>query len=123
MIKKLEINAVHLDLDPKLKAYVNKKVGKLDHYIPRHARESAHAEVFLKERKVKGKKECICEVVLKLPQETIMIKEATVNMFAAIDITEAKLKNQLKKYKDTHGAQRIHKRVIAHLKRHGEDTN
>jgi putative sigma-54 modulation protein len=117
MIKKLDINAVHLDLDPKLKSYVSKKVGRLDRYIPRHARESAHAEVFLKERKIKGKKECICEVVLQLPQDTITLNEATVNMYAAVDIVEAKLKNQLKKYKDTHGVHGLHRRVLSRLKR------
>ncbi len=114
---KLEISGVHTELDPKIKKYVRAKINRLEKYMPKHARESAHAEVFLKERKIKAKKECACEVVLHLPKGTIRVEEATMNMFAAVDIVEAKLKNQLKKYKETHSSLRIHKRVIARLRR------
>lgn len=117
MIQKLEINGVHTVLTDDLKKYITKKIGKLDRYMPRHARESAHAEVFVKERMIKAKKECLCEVVLHLPSSTITTKEATINMFAAVDIVEAKLKNQLKKYKDTHNSKRIHRRVLLKLRR------
>ncbi len=112
MIQKLEITGVHMKVDKKLHDYATKKIGKLDRYIPRHARESAHAEIFLKEAKIKAKKECTCEVVLHLPKETITTKETTMNSFAAVDIVEAKLKNQLKKYKDMHTPARFHRRVI-----------
>lgn len=114
---KLEITGVHVELDEKIKKYVTVKINKLEKYMPKHARESAHAEVFLKEKKIKTKKECACEVVLHLPKETIRIEEATINMYAAVDIVEAKLKNQLKKYKETHSSLRIHKRVLAKLRR------
>lgn len=114
---KLEITGVHVDLDPKIKKYVRVKIDKLEKYLPKHARESAHAEVFLKERMIKAKKECACEVVLHLPKETLRIQETTINMYAAVDIVEAKLKNQLKKYKETHSSLRIHKRVLAKFRR------
>jgi len=117
MIQKLEINGVHTVLTDDLKKYIIKKIGKLDRYLPRHARESAHAEIFVKEIMIKAKKECVCEVVLQLPGKTLTTKESTINMFAAVDIVEAKLKNQLKKYKDTHNSNRIHRRVIMRLKR------
>lgn len=118
MIQKLEITGVHFDVDPKLHAYVTKKIAKLDRYLPRHARESAHAEVFLKEAKIKAKKECTCEVVLHLPKtKTMTTKETTMNMFAAVDIVEAKLKNQLKKYKETHSSLRLHRRVLSKIRR------
>lgn len=116
MISKLEINGVHLDVDAKLKAYINKKIGKLDHYMSRQVRESAHVEVFLKERSLKGKKECQCEVVMHLPHDTITIKEATVNMFAAVDIVETKLKNQLKKYKDLHSNRGLKRTILKRFK-------
>jgi len=116
MIKKLEIDGVHATVNERLHKYVVKKIGKLDTYIPRHARESAHAEVKLKEAKAKDKNTCTCEVILHLPHEILAVKETTVNMYAAIDIVEAKLKNLLKKYKDTHSI-RPHRRVLARLKR------
>lgn len=117
MIQKLEINGVHAVLTDDLKKYITKKIGKLDRYMPRHARESAHAEVFVKERAVKAKQERECEVVLHLPGSTLIVKESTINMFAAVDIVEAKLKNQLKRYKDTHNAHKIHRKVITRFKR------
>ncbi len=85
--------------------------------MPRRARESAHAEIFVKEVKIKAKKENLCEVVLHVPGSVITVKESTINMFAAVDIVEAKLKNQLKKYKETHGSLRIHRRVLLRLRR------
>ncbi|HSX27404.1 MAG TPA: ribosome-associated translation inhibitor RaiA [Patescibacteria group bacterium] len=117
MIKKLEISGVHVSVDPKLHEYVSKKIGKLDRYIPKRARESTHAEVFLKEAKIKTKKECTCEVVMHLPGNKLMTKETTMNMFAAVDIVEAKLKNQLKKYKETHSSLKLHRRILARIRR------
>jgi ribosomal subunit interface protein len=117
MIGKLEIHGVHMDIDPKLFNYVTKKIGRLDHYASRHVRESLHCEVFLKEEMLKKRKVCTCEVVLHLPQETITTKESTMNIYAAVDIVENKLKNLLKKYKDTHGSLKIHRRILARLKR------
>ena len=85
--------------------------------MSRHSRASAHVEVILKEEKAKDKKQCVCEVVVHLPHENITTKQATVNMYAAVDIVEAKLRNQLKKYKETHDNPRLHQRVIAKLRR------
>jgi putative sigma-54 modulation protein len=113
MISKLEISTVHADVDKEINKYVKKKIGKLDDYMPKHARKSAHAEVKLKEAKLKARKESTCEVTIYVPDATIQASETTVNMYAAIDIVEEKLKTQLKKYKDQqastakHGARRI----------------
>jgi|SRR5690606_18898087 len=112
----MEISGIHFKVDPDIERYVEKKIGHLDRYIPRKARESAHVEVKLKEQKIKTKKECTCEVVLHLPHDTLMTKETTINMFAAVDIVETKLKNQLKKYKETHGVKRIHRRLLNKLR-------
>ncbi len=100
MINKLEITGIHTEATADIQKYVRKKIAKLDSYMPRHARKSAHAEVKLKESKAKDKKQCTCEVVLHVPGEVIMAKESTLNMYAAIDIVEQKLKTQLKRYKD-----------------------
>lgn len=109
---KIEINAIHTELNDDLKKYTTKKINKLDKYIPRRARESAHAEVKLKDASSKKKKQYTCEVVLHLPQENITTKETTLNMFAAVDIVETKLRNQLKKYKERHSVLRGHTRRL-----------
>ncbi len=116
MITKMEINGIHFDVDADLRKYVERKIGHLDRFFPRHARESAHAEVKLKERMIKTKKECTAEVILHLPHDTITTKETTINMYAAIDIVETKLKNQLKRYKEKHTDKRLHRRVLNKLR-------
>ncbi len=100
MIQKLEITASGVELDNDIKKYVNKKIGRLDKYITKHARKSAHAEVKLKLDKGKKNDKFMAEVVLQLPNETLTAKESTLNIYAAIDIVEAKLRSQLRKYKD-----------------------
>lgn len=117
MIQKFEIRGVHMDVDDNLKKYVNKKIGNLDRYLSRHNRDSAHAEVQLKEDRQKNKQHATCEVTLHLPGETIVVQESTVNMFAAVDIVEAKLKQQLQKYKDKHQSGKMHRHLFAKFRR------
>src|SRR5205814_2393216 len=100
MIARLEIDGVHVHVDEDLQRYVTKKIGRLDQYMSRHSRKSVHVEVKLIEEKIKARKQTTCEVIMHLPHETLMTKETTVNMYAAIDIVLTKLKNQLKKYKE-----------------------
>ena len=109
---KVEITGIHFDVSERLKNYIEKKITGLDKYVARRGRESARAEVKLKESKSKDKKEYTCEVILFLPGENIEAKDSTVNMFAAVDIVEAKLRTQLKKYKDLHGNPKLHRRLI-----------
>ena len=115
MLEKLVIDGVHFSPDEDLHKYVVKKIGKLDQYMSRHVRQSAHGEVKLKETKLKNRSQATCEVILHLPQDIITTKETTLNMYAAIDIVEAKLKNQLKHYKDKHSV-RFHRRLLAKIK-------
>ena len=118
MIQKLEISGVHLKVDDKLREYVTKKIGRLDQYMSRHSKASVHVEVWLKEAKAKDKNISTCEVVIHMPHDTITTKESTVNIYAAVDIVEAKLKNQVKRYKQTHEQPyRIHRRFMARLRR------
>jgi ribosomal subunit interface protein len=117
MIQKLTINGVHVDINDDLHKYIIKKIGHLDKYVGRHAQASARADVKLKETKAKDKKQCTCEVILRLPKESITVQESTINMYAAVDIVETKLRNQIKKYKDTHDVPRMHRRIINRLRR------
>ena len=98
MIEHLEINGVHVDVQDNIKKYVYRKIGRLDRILPRHARKSVRARVILSEIDAKHK-ESVCEVILKLPQKTISAKDQTTNMFSSVDIVEAKLARQIRKYK------------------------
>lgn len=116
MFKKFEVRGVHTAVDKRTRAYATKKIGRLDRYLSRHSRESAHADVHLKEVTAKDKNRFACEVTLHLPHQTIVVKEHAINMYAAIDITETKLKQQLQKYKDTHGNGKFHRHLAARFR-------
>lgn len=116
MLQKFEVQGVHTVVDDNLRKYVNKKIGGLDKYISKHSRRSAHGEVHLKEGKAKDKANRICEVTIRLPHDTIVVKESALNMYAAVDIAEAKLKQQLQKYKVTHNG-KTQRHLFARLRR------
>ncbi|HEX8762568.1 MAG TPA: ribosome-associated translation inhibitor RaiA [Candidatus Saccharimonadales bacterium] len=116
MIERLDISGVHLAVGDDLKKYVMRKIGKLDRFIARQARESVHAQVKLKEGRAKDKNERTCEVIIHLPGETITVKETTINIFAAVDIVETKLHHLLKRYKELHVSPRLHQRLLAKFK-------
>jgi len=117
MIDKLDISGVHVKLDKKLEDYARKKIGLLDKFVSPKVKQSLHGEIKLKEGKAKDKRTSTCEVILHLPHSTLTIKESSTTMFAAIDLAEAKLKLQLKKYKDLHSRKRFHHRLLTRLNR------
>jgi putative sigma-54 modulation protein len=101
---KIEITGRNFELDDKIRAYVHEKVGGLEKFIAKTSRLAAHAQVVLEED-VSGREDnrFVCEVGLVVPGATLVAREGTVNMYAAIDIVEAKLQAQLVKYKEKHG--------------------
>ncbi|HXE09883.1 MAG TPA: ribosome-associated translation inhibitor RaiA [Verrucomicrobiae bacterium] len=117
MLQRFEIQGVHTVIDERLRNHINKKIGGLDRYIARQNRDSAHMEVHLKETGKKGNEQCRCEVTLHLPHETLVVKESALNMYAAVDIAEAKLKHQLQKYKDKHGSGKSRRHLFARFRR------
>ena len=108
MIKTITITGVKYELTDKTKSYVEKKIGNLDKYLPRHARKSATADVKLKQLNNASGNKYEVEVVLTVPDKVITAKDSTMNVLAAVDIVEAKLKGQVRKYKDD---------VLAHVGR------
>ena len=101
MIEAIDITGVKYELDDTTKKYVVKKIGRLDRYLPRHARKSASAEVKLKEVNRNHGNKYEAEVILNVPDKILTAKDSTVNVLAAVDIVEAKLVAQLRKYKQT----------------------
>lgn len=117
MIKSIQLSGVHSQIGKEEKTYVRKKIGGLEKYIPKDARASVAAEVKLKQSKAKDKQSYECEVILNLPKATLTAHEKATTALAAIDLVEANLRNQLKKYKDKHNSSRFRRHVIARFKR------
>jgi len=121
MIQKTEIKGVHVKVDKDLQKYAEKKLGGLDKYLSSRAAAGAHLEVTFKEEKPKkGELQHHCDAVLHLPGDTLTVKETGPNLLAAVDITEAKMKILLKKYKAKYEPMRLHRRILRRLHRRGE---
>lgn len=85
--------------DDSTKKYITKKIGTLDRLAPRHARKTLRAEVKIDEVNRDNGNKYEVEVLLFVPDKTIAAKDSTMNVLAAVDIVEAKLAAQLRKYK------------------------
>lgn len=101
MIESIDITGIRYDVDETTKKYITKKIGRLDRYLPRHARKTASADVRLRQVNATHGNKYEAEVVLNIPDKRMMAKDSTMNMLAAIDIIEAKLVTQLHKYKES----------------------
>ena len=100
MIKSLVITGDNFELDETTKKYVQKKIGQLDRYLPRHARASASVIVILRQVNQNHGNKYEAEVVFNVPGRTMTAKDSTINMIAAVDIVEARIVSQMKKYKE-----------------------
>jgi putative sigma-54 modulation protein len=100
MIEAIDITGIRYDVDETTRKYVLKKVGRLDRYLPRHARKSASAGVVLKQINGSHGNKYEVEAQLNIPDKVITAKDSTVNILAALDIVEAKIVAQLHKYKE-----------------------
>ena len=101
MIQAIDITGIQFEVDETTRKYVTKKIGRLDRYLPKHARKSVTAEVKLRQVNRDHGNKYEAEVNLRVPDKFITAKDSTVNVLAAIDIVEAKLVRQLHRYKDT----------------------
>lgn len=101
MIASIDITGIKYNVSDKTEKYVLDKVGKLDRYVPMHARKTMTADVKLRQVNRDHGNKYEAEVIMHVPDKVITAKDTTMNMMAAIDIVEAKLIAQLRKYKET----------------------
>lgn len=116
MIEQIDITGVHYTLDDAIKKYVTKKIGKLDRFLPRHARKTISAEVVLKQVNRDNGNKYECDVQLTVPGKSLHAKDSTMNMFAAVDIVERKLSEQLRKYKEINAPVKGWRARVARIK-------
>lgn len=120
MIASIDITGVKYNAGDQVQKYVLKRIAKLDRYLPRHARRSVTADVKLKQVNRDHGNKYEAEVILNVPDKRLTAKDSTVNMFAAIDIVEAKLINQLRKYKEASVAHVGNRKLLGRTKRRSQ---
>lgn len=117
MIEAIDISGIKYNVDETTRKYVTKKLGRLDRYLPKHARKSVTAEVKLRQVNRDHGNKYEAEIVLSVPDKKMTAKDSTVNMLAAVDIIEMKIANQLRRYKQAMLPHVGKRRVLSRFKR------
>jgi len=116
MISEIKISGIAYEVDDATRKYAIKRIGRLDSYLPRHARKTASAEIKLEQVNHDHGNKYEAEVILSIPGSLITAKDSTNNICAAIDIVEAKIRSQLRDYKDTNISHIGKRRIMSRFK-------
>ncbi len=118
MISHIDITGVgKFSPDDTTKAYIKKRIGKLDRFAPRHARKSMRAEVKVSEHGQGSAIKYQVEVIFEVPEKVLTAKAAEPTEAAATDAVEQKLAAQLKKYKADKVSHIGDRKLLARFKR------
>lgn len=120
MISDIEITGLKYDVNDATRRYVVRKLGRLDRFLPRHARKSVSIDVKLRQVNRDHGNKYEAEVIMTVPDKQLAAIDSTMNMMAAIDIVEAKLVAQLRKYKQTSHGHLGRRRLLSRQKHLGE---
>lgn len=100
MIEKIEINGNGYKIDEPFKKYVTKRLGKLDKYLPKGAKKDVMLKVVVAEvGKNKSEKYEVSATMEITGGKVIAAKDECSNVFAGVDLVEAKLTGQIRRYK------------------------
>jgi len=92
----VQTKAVHFSADKKLLQFIQRKLKKLERLFDR----IIGVEVVMKLENAGKVKDKVVEVYLKVPGNTIIIKETQKTFEKAIDLTVPVLKRKLKQHKE-----------------------
>lgn len=92
----LIVNSRNLELSDYLRQYVEKKIGKLDRYLP--SITEARVELYTEDTKTAGET-YIAQVTVRADRTILRGEERTHDIFAAIDAVLDKLYRQIVRYK------------------------
>ncbi len=95
----IEISGTNYKLTDQERSYVEKKCRKLVNHMPMHSRRSAFASAKITEIDQKAENKYQCDVVLTLPDKTLVASETSPSVAAAVDEVERKLQGQIRRYK------------------------
>ena len=100
MISQIDITGKNkYEIDENTQKYTRKHIGKLDKYLPRHAKKTVSAKVVIEQINGANDNKYEVEAILTIPDKTLVAKDQSRNVLAAVDIVEAKLEGQIRRYK------------------------
>ena len=95
----IEISGTNYKLSDQEQDYIDRKCRKLVNHMPMHSRRSAFVSAKISLLTQPGDDKYQCDVVLTLPDKTLVASGTATSVAAAIDIVERKLQGQIRKYK------------------------
>lgn len=100
MIEKIEISGSNYKPTDSFRKYTEKRIGKLDRYLPKACKKDVIAKVVVTEvDRAHGNKYEI-SAAMEIPGGKVLAaRDETSNVFAGIDIIEAKLMGQIRRFK------------------------
>lgn len=100
MIDKIEVSGSGYKVEEPLKKYVKKRIGKLDRYLPRHTKKDVVCKVIITGIG-KGKNDKYeVSAAMEIPGGKVLAaRDECSNEFAGVDLIEAKLMGQIRRYK------------------------
>lgn len=117
MITQIQVTGISYEVDEATQKYVIKRIGRLDRFLPRHARKTASAEVRLEQVNHAHGNKYEVEIKLNVPGKTITAEDTTGNMLAAVDIVDKKIQSQLRDYKQANIAHIGNRKILSRFKR------
>ncbi len=93
----LIIKGKNMEVSEALKKYVQKKIGKLDRYLP--TIDEARVELSVEQAKSNQDRQVV-QVTLRSNSTILRAEERSSDMLAAIDAVRDKLQRQIKRYKE-----------------------
>ncbi len=101
---KLIVSGKNLEVSEGLKEYVEKKIGKLDRYLP--SLTEARVEFVLEKTKSAAQREVV-QVTLRTNGTLLRGEERSSDFGSAVDIVTEKLERQIERYKGKHHRGRV----------------
>ncbi len=100
MIEIIEINGNGYKVEEPFKKYTEKRIGKLDRYLPRGSKKDVVCKVVVTEIGKNKNDKYEISAAMEIPGgKVIAARDECSNVFAGIDLVEAKLTGQIRRYK------------------------
>jgi len=100
MINKLDITGNNFNVPEDVKKYAEKRLAKLDRYLPRASKKDIVLKVVITEIQKENGRKYEISTAMDIPGgKVIAAKDECSNLLAGIDIVETKLVSQISKFK------------------------
>jgi putative sigma-54 modulation protein len=101
----ISITGKNLEITESLRKYVEKKIGRLDRYLPNNILEG-RVELTVESTRA-AKDSQVAQVTLRTKQTVLRAEESSADMFASIDAVFEKMQRQIDRFKGKRWSRRI----------------